>query len=52
MKRVLNMKNGFMKKPYGEKYLSFEFKNKEDRERVLEIGCFHTACQLFVVRSW
>lgn len=30
----------------------FEFTDREDIEKVLEIGCFHIASQLFIVRPW
>lgn len=46
------LKNDFLMKHYGERIFSFEFATKEDRVKVLEIGCFHIASQLFVVRLW
>lgn len=32
--------------------MKFKFTDVEDRDKVLEIGCFHIASHLFVVRTW
>lgn len=52
LEKIWNMKQGFIMKPYGDRCFSFEFKTKEDKEKVLEIGCLHVVSQLFVVRPW
>ncbi|KAF5200466.1 reverse transcriptase [Thalictrum thalictroides] len=39
-------------KVYGDKLFTFDFANEDDRKVVLDIGSFHVACQLFVVRPW
>ncbi|KAF5204181.1 Zinc knuckle (CCHC-type) family protein [Thalictrum thalictroides] len=39
-------------KVYGDKMFTFEFSNEDDRKAVLDIGSFHVASQLFVVRPW
>lgn len=51
MQRTWNLTNPFIIKPYGESSFSFEF-SEEDREKVLEVGCFNIASQLFIVRPW
>ncbi|KAL5714608.1 hypothetical protein ACHQM5_016544 [Ranunculus cassubicifolius] len=39
-------------KLYGRKSYSFEFENEDDRAQALEMGNFHIASQLFLVRPW
>ncbi|KAF5195235.1 hypothetical protein FRX31_015178, partial [Thalictrum thalictroides] len=46
------LKNTFTMKVYGDKMFTFEFSNEDDRKAVLDIGSFHVASQLFVVRPW
>lgn len=50
LEKIWNIKLGFIMKTYGDMCSSCEFKSKEDREKVLEIGCLHVVSQLFVLR--
>ncbi|KAF5187491.1 hypothetical protein FRX31_022922, partial [Thalictrum thalictroides] len=50
--RTWKLKNTFTMKVYGDKMFTFEFSNEDDRKAVLDIGSFHVASQLFVVRPW
>lgn len=52
VRNAWRLKNVFVMKLYGERMYSFEFCTDDDRNKVLEIGCPHIACKLFVVRPW
>ncbi|KAF5193984.1 hypothetical protein FRX31_016428, partial [Thalictrum thalictroides] len=50
--RIWRLKNPFIMRAYGDKIFTFEFANEEDRSNVLEMGSFHVASQLVVIRPW
>ncbi|KAF5176005.1 hypothetical protein FRX31_034406 [Thalictrum thalictroides] len=42
----------FIMQAYGDTKFTFKFGNDEEKRSVLEIGSFHIASQLFIVRPW
>ncbi|KAF5185520.1 hypothetical protein FRX31_024893, partial [Thalictrum thalictroides] len=50
--RMWKLKNPFIMRAYGDRMFTFEFEKEEDRSIVLEMGSFHVASQLVVIRPW
>ncbi|KAF5175838.1 Zinc knuckle (CCHC-type) family protein, partial [Thalictrum thalictroides] len=50
--RMWRLKNPFIMRAYGDRMFTFEFEKEEDRSIVLEMGSFHVASQLVVIRPW
>lgn len=50
--RVWKLKNGFTMRNFGERMFNFKFTTVEDKQTVLDMGCYHIANNLFIVRSW
>ncbi|KAF5181642.1 hypothetical protein FRX31_028771, partial [Thalictrum thalictroides] len=50
--RMWRLKNPFVMRAYGDRMFTFEFEKEEDRSSVLEMGSFHVASQLVVIRPW
>ncbi|KAF5195204.1 hypothetical protein FRX31_015210 [Thalictrum thalictroides] len=48
--RMWRLKNPFIMRAYGDRMFTFEFEKEEDRSIVLEMGSFHVASQLVVIR--
>lgn len=48
----MEIEKGFTMKPFGERMFSFEFNTIEDKQKVLDMGCFHIASNLFVIQPW
>ncbi|KAL5706225.1 hypothetical protein ACHQM5_024423 [Ranunculus cassubicifolius] len=45
-------KKGFVMKTYGKQSFSFEFESDEDKQVAIDMGNFHIASQVFLVRQW
>lgn len=46
---IWKLKNSFLIKTFGERMFSFEFNSIKDKNKVLNLGCFHITSTLCVV---